>query len=268
MPEMIFLNPQWQGSGNLPAIEQGARVLSGFMNKTGVVEVPLSPLPLDTARGIMAYHPICEQLESFRLLVEKGSPEKISTIGGDCGIELIPVSYLNKKYDHELTVIWFDGHTDLNSVKTSPSQHFHGMPVRVLLGEGEDGILKKSFSVLYPEQFVFVGINDMDPAEEEFVNEFKMALVKSPDQALIHQIVAGKSSRNIYIHFDLDVLTEKEFPHTPYPNKTGFSVADAVKIIRELKKDFNVVGSSVTESIADTIEKLRPIEKLLEELIP
>jgi len=151
----------------------------------------------------MAYQPVSRQLEDFRLLVDSHSPSTIFTIGGDCGIEPIPVSYLNKKLDHELTVIWFDGHTDLNSVITSPSHHFHGMPVRVLLGEGEEEILKKTFSVLRPEQFLFAGVNDMDPAEEEYVKEHNMALVGSPDPTLIKQIVAGKSSRNIYIHFDL-----------------------------------------------------------------
>jgi arginase len=264
---MIFLNPQWQGAGNLRDLEKGARALSAFMNNDAIMEVPLSDQPLDTVNEIMAYLPIFEQLDNFRQLVDKRSPEKMSTIGGDCGIELIPVSYLNKQYGHELTVAWFDGHTDLNSPATSPSKHFHGMPVRALLGEGEKEILKKMFSVLLPAQFVFIGVNDMDPAEEQYIKEHQIDLIPVPDHALIRETIAGKKRRKIYIHFDLDVLNEKEFSHTPFPNKTGFKVADAVKIVRELKKEFDVVGSSVTESIADSFEKLEPVEELLRELI-
>jgi arginase len=277
---MIFLNPQWQGAGNMRDLEKGAHTLaafaitqSGFMDKADTITVPLSDLPLDTINEIAGYQPICEQLENFRQLVSDRKPEKMSTIGGDCGIEIVPVSYLNKQYDHELIVVWFDGHADLNSPASSPSKHFHGMPVRTLLGEGDRNILEKAFSVLTPSQFVYIGVNDMDPAEARYVSEHQIDLIPVPDHDLITKAINGKrrdhrqKKQHIYIHFDLDVLSEKEFSHTPFPNKTGFAVADAERIVRALKRDFDVVGSSVTESIADSFEKLRPVEKLLKELL-
>lgn len=249
------------------ALEKGAHTLSAFLDKASVAEVPLSDQPLDMVNGIMAYRPICEQMDNFRQLVDSRSPEKMSTIGGDCGIEVVPVSYLNQRYDNELIVAWFDGHTDLNSPETSPSKHFHGMPVRTLLGEGDKEILRKAYSVLMPEQFIFIGVNDMDPAEKSYVDKHHIDLVPFPDHTLICERIARKKRPHIYIHFDLDVLTEKEFSHTPFPNKTGFRVADAVRIVRELKKDFDLVGSCVTESIADSFEKLGPVEELLKELV-
>ncbi|MHA4807945.1 arginase family protein [Flavitalea flava] len=285
---MLFLNPQWQGAGKTRELETGARVLSAYLREAGLdmplTEVPLSGLPDDTLNGIQGYLPICEQLDSFHQLLaslpaDKGLsgngrftedgqyPERLSTIGGDCGIEVIPISYLNDCYNGELTVLWFDGHADLNSVVTSPSGHFHGMPVRVLLGEGDDKILKKAFSILQPSQFIYIGVNDMDAAEVEYIREYNIDLIETPDLKRITDSISRKKKRNIYIHFDLDVLSAKDFSHTPYPNKTGFGVADSCRIIEGLKKDFHIAGSSVTESIADDPDKLRPIGKLLKELI-
>ena len=139
--------------------------------------------------------------------------------------------------------------------------------IRTLLGEGAKGIMENVFSVLTPEQFVYIGVNEMDPAEEHYVKKHRIDLVPGPDLTLILESIAGKKKRYVYIHFDLDVLTEKEFSHTPFPNRNGFTVAAALEIVRKLKKDFEVVGSSVTESIADSFEKLRPVEELLKELI-
>ena len=265
---MIFLNPQWQGSGTVRELEDGARTLSAFINKPGTIEVPLSHQSLDVSNGIFAYEPIRSQLESFYSLVASHAPENISTIGGECGIELIPVSYLNKYYNQDLALLWFDGHADLNSPETSPSRHFHGMPVRFLLGEGDPGILKYAFSSLQQEQIIYVGVNDTDPAEENYILANNIDRVSSPDYSRIHKLLTQKKRRNIYIHFDLDVLSEKEFSFTPYPNRTGFGIAETCRIIVQLRQDFNVVGTSVTESIALKAEQLMPIAILLKALIP
>jgi arginase len=271
---MIFLNPQWQGAGTVRELEDGARTLSAFINKPGTIEVPLSQQSLgasealDVSNGIFAYEPIRNQLESFHSLLASHAPENISTIGGDCGMELIPVSYLNKYYNPDLALLWFDGHADLNSPGTSPSRHFHGMPVRFLLGEGDPAILKYAFSVLQPDQIIYVGVNDTDPAEETYILANNIDRVSSPDYSRIHRLLTQKNKRNIYIHFDLDVLSEKEFAHTPYPNKTGFGIAETCRIIDQLRQDFNIVGTSVTESIALEAKQLTPIASLLKALIP
>jgi len=64
-----------------------------------------------TSNPINNYSAIYNQALRCRELLKKEQPEKIYTIGGDCGIELMPVSYLNERYEN-LGIIWFDAHAD------------------------------------------------------------------------------------------------------------------------------------------------------------
>lgn len=41
---------------------------------------------------------IVEQLYGLRSIIAKHQPYQIRTIGRDCGLEIVPISYLNQKY--------------------------------------------------------------------------------------------------------------------------------------------------------------------------
>ena len=59
-----------------------------------------------------------------------GSPfftsQEVFTIGGDCSVDLAPMSYLRLRYP-DLLVAYIDAHADLNAEWESPSGHFHGI---------------------------------------------------------------------------------------------------------------------------------------------
>ncbi|MGY0038106.1 arginase family protein [Pedobacter sp. NJ-S-72] len=98
----------------------------------------------------------------FKDIISEIHPTKISTIGGDCGIEIMPISYLNKIYNGNLSIIWIDAHADLNTPESSPSKTFHGMPLRTLLGDGNKQFKELLFSTIKPEQISFIGLRDLD----------------------------------------------------------------------------------------------------------
>ena len=82
---------------------------------------------------------IRQSTDAKALLDELAKPSRVFTVGGDCGVEVQPVSHASACYPG-LAVVWFDAHADLNCPSSSPSGHFHGMPVRTLLGEGPPDI--------------------------------------------------------------------------------------------------------------------------------
>ena len=113
----------------------GAKALQQFFKDEKIKLIPLSPSPLDTVDNIKSYQPILEHIQAFRSILSNLDLDKIATLGGDCGVDMIPVSYLNKKYKGSLGILWIDAHADIHTPESSPSKNFHGMPIRMLLGE-------------------------------------------------------------------------------------------------------------------------------------
>lgn len=262
---MIFINPQWQGSGYTDEIKRGAENLIKYF-KTDLLTIPLSDKELTTVDNIIGFYPIVEQIENFRQILLNSRLKKVATIGGDCGIEVIPISYLNKIYDNNIFVIWFDAHADLNTPDSSPSKTFHGMPLRTLLNEGNSIIKQKLFSFIKPNQICFAGLRDLDEAEVTFIKSNKINSLESPDYNAIETIIKRNGYNKVYIHLDLDVLDQKEFKHTMFPSDNGFRAIEVADTIKKLKNQFEVVGICITESTATTLDDLEPIKQILDQV--
>jgi arginase len=97
-------------------------------------------------------------------------------MGGTCGVETAQIGYLNEKYEGKLVVAWFDAHGDLNLPTTSPSGYFHGMVLRILLGDGEREIIEEINLPLRIEQVILVGSRENDPEEKNFIEKEKLHL--------------------------------------------------------------------------------------------
>ena len=95
-------------------------------------------------------------------------------MGGDhsCGTGSVYGSF--KKYKDNLKVLWIDAHADINTINSSPSGNYHGMPVSHLLGidsmneiEGYEWKIEN----LKPENIVYLGIRDLDKGELKNIND-------------------------------------------------------------------------------------------------
>ncbi len=261
---MLIINPQWQGSGLTDELKQGALTLKTYFERN-FTEVPLSDKELATVNNIKAYLPIIEQAESFRYIVAEAKPAKLSTIGGDCGIEIIPISYLNSVYGGDLCIVWIDAHADLNTPDLSPSKAFHGMPLRTLLGDGDDKIKSLLFSFVKPEQICYVGLRDLDEDERRYIVQHDIVSLPDAEYSRIEQAIEKKGYGKVYIHLDLDVLDREEFEHTLFPTGNGFKVDEVVEILEKLRNDFDVVGLCITESTATSLQELAPVNRILDQ---
>ena len=142
MPESLSesLNlffPQWQGAARLELYEGAKLLYPLFSDRLLFTKIFTSETySLATAASIFGYSQIHSQLLEAVQAIPALQPKRIFTLGGDCGVEIAPVSWLNQQHGEALTVIWLDAHGDLNTPASSPSGHFHGMPLRLLLEIG------------------------------------------------------------------------------------------------------------------------------------
>ncbi|WP_394971300.1 arginase family protein [uncultured Croceitalea sp.] len=258
--------PQWQGSGTGTAIEPGAKTVLDYLNDDSFIPIPLSKISAGEygkqQHSINNYEAIIEQLSRLKESIEEENPETLKIIGGDCGLEIVPVSYLNKKYPN-LGVIWFDAHADINKPCDSTSCNFHGMPLRTLLGEGEPHMNPLLSSTIASSQIHYVGLRDIDEMEQIRINQGNIYAPKKLNITELIKILKDKGITNLYLHFDFDCLEPTDYDKTYYKVPDGLRIKEAEECIIRLQKQFKVVGSSVLESITTKAEELLPITKII-----
>ncbi|MDJ0634436.1 MAG: arginase family protein [Xenococcaceae cyanobacterium MO_188.B29] len=279
MPEFLqeTLNiffPQWQGSGRLEMYE-GAKILYELLHD----RIPFSQIPtsltysLTIDRSILGYSQIFSQLLNACRIIQTHDPERILMIGGDCGVEIAPISFLNRKYDRSLAVLWLDAHGDLNTPNSSPSSHFHGMPLRVLLGEGNTDIVNQAFSQLEPNQVFLIGAREFDVPERSFIEQKELSLfsaksINNEDYDRLFSTLDKADFNQLYIHLDLDVIEPKDFPHVACPTPNGIHIKELQKFLVRLRENFDLVGFSVLEFLPTQSKRLAALEvvKLLDSI--
>ena len=258
--------PQWQGSGIGKNIELGAKTVLEYLNDNRFILIPLSAIISgesgEKVHDINNYEAIFEQLNRLKSEIEKVKPNTIQTIGGDCGLEIVPVSYLNKKYPN-LGVIWFDAHADLNRPCDSTSCNFHGMPLRTLLGEGEQKMTPLLSSLINPSQIHYVGLRDIDETEKIKIKEKAIYAPKNLDVADLVNTLEKKKISHLYLHFDFDCLDPRDYNKTYYQVPNGTNIGEADHCIGTLQGKFEIVGSSVRKSVTTEVSELKPIANII-----
>jgi arginase len=253
--------PQWQGSGTGVSIADGAKTIFDYINED-IISIPLSDKPLELKENINGHSALIDQLQRFRNFLIKEQPKTLHTIGGDCGLEIIPVSYLAEK-NANLGVIWFDAHADINLPEESQSHNFHGMPLRTLIGEGNEALKQLLFTQINPSQIHYIGLRSIDTAEQERINKDHIYAPLTLDITHLIKTLKKKNITKLYIHFDVDCLDPNAYKSAYFNVNNGITTVEAEGYIAELKANFNVIGTSILESVAMTEDQLNPIKNII-----
>lgn len=245
--------PQWQGSGRFGLYEGAKLLYESLHNRISFTQISTSlTYSLSINKNILGYSQVLTQLLNACKVIQAHAPERILTVGGDCGVEIAPISFLNHRYDQTFAVIWLDAHGDLNTPNSSPSSHFHGMPLRVLLGEGSADIVSQAFSTLRPEQVFLVGARDFDSAERSFIRQRELSIcsakaINDGEHNQLFSTLKQASFNKLYIHLDLDVIEPEEFPHVACPTPDGIHMDRLKELLVGFRNNFDIVGFSVLE---------------------
>ncbi|WNG38872.1 arginase family protein [Archangium violaceum] len=252
---MLFLYfPQWQGSGSSDELYRGAVLVRQRWPELPWVEVPVTrETALPIRHGILGYDALLAQQQAAAALLAHHAPARLVTLGGDCGVELAPVSWLNHRYAGDLAVLWLDAHGDLNTPESSPSGHFHGMPLRCLMGEGEPALTRLVTSRLDPRQVLLAGARELDPPEADFIAARRLSRLTASrlndEPASLARWVGEAGFSQVYLHLDLDVLEPTGFPYVKCPTPGGVTPEALVAALSHLREGGRLVGLSVLEFV-------------------
>lgn len=154
-------------------------------------------------------------------------------------------------------LIWLDAHSDLNTPETSLTGNVHGMPVAHLLGLGDPDMasLAKPGPAILAQNLVYIGLRDVDPAEQVAIAEhgilaFTMrdiderGLVTIMKEAIVR---ASNGTAGIYVSCDADWVDPDEAPGVGTPVKGGATYREAHLAMEMLSDSAKMVGMDVVE---------------------
>lgn len=174
-------------------------------------------------------------------------------LGGDHSIAIGTLAGLADHY-HNLGVIWYDAHTDLNTAETSPSGNIHGMPLAVGIGLGDARLvnLHSDGAKLEPENIVIIGARSVDPGERELICEkgIKVFTMHEVDRygmtAVMEEAISYLRSRSVdgvHLSLDLDGLDPLYTPGVGTPVPGGISYRES-HLAMEMLEDSGLITSA------------------------
>mgnify|MGYP002725727500 CR=1 FL=1 len=264
---MDILFAQWQGSGPDNILYYGAKKIEQHLNSMDFHEISVPETSgLTVENCILGYKDILSQAKACAVMLKDQDPLRIRAIGGDCGVEPVPVTYLNQKCEGDLALVWFDAHGDLNTPETSPSGHFHGMPLRTICGEGDPGILGTCFSALNPSQVVLAGAREFDPPEKRFIKKNRIPVLSprtlKENSAAVSDLIQQMGYGHVYIHIDLDVLDPEVYRNIKHPTPGGISIETLLDCITNVSSQCKIAGLGIVEFVPDGDTGLFEIEQI------
>ena len=247
---IFLLMPQWQGSASSRAmlITDGATHLRGDLPQSAKVEVPVPAHAGDSlGTPVARLSSLVAARDSARELLKAHSGTAI-TMGGDCASTLAGLERALER-DPGLAVLWFDAHADLQHPSTSPSGSASGMTLRHALGDGVPELASKL--PLSPKQVLLVGTREIDPEEQEAIDELGIHrhLVSEPEGQAdkVSEWLQASGATSLYVHIDLDVLDPAEFTSVHMPVPFGMSMSTLTQTIRAAVTAVPLAGAAICE---------------------
>lgn len=176
-------------------------------------------------------------------------------VGGDHSVILAGLLALFERFSpQDVGYIQFDSHADMNTFATSTTGNFHGIYLRVVVGETGSPVI----DILVPrklpfENILFIGNLDLDPEE---VRLFKEYTVKKFDKKMLEnerELVRKKLSdfvakfKHIHVSFDIDMFDGSVAPATGIACPDGPLPADIFPLLDSIKNSASSLSMDLVE---------------------
>jgi arginase len=255
--DLVLSYPQWQGSGRSENLRRGAAAAADVCSRHGPLARVADAGEGEASGGVHRWTALLEQFRSAQAILDERRPGTLLTAGGDCACDIAVIDYLHRRYS-DLTVIWVDAHLDANTVDTTPSGNFHGMPVAAILGSAPVELQPFLSTPLPSTQFRYVSAHVGDAGDWAFQSARDLRWLEPGSR------MGGEITGPIHIHFDLDALDPAEFPHVAYPDGR-LSLDAGLALVREAAA-IGLVGLTITEFAPADERAAREGSRFLEQL--
>lgn len=273
-----LIYPQWQGGiishwiPDIPAEDSargyylGAQLLNVLAPKNENQKVFEVPVSLDIKRkeqdGVMDKDAILEQTKAAMDILNKNNPDRIVILGGECSVSVVPFTYLAKKYNNDVAMIWIDAHPDITLPEDRTYAGYHAMAAAAIMGNCDRDIISQLPASIPSDKILFVGLRDW---ERQQIKDRHVELgIKhlTPEQVAensseILEWIKSTGAKHVVIHFDMDVLDPNEVIAAVGVVPNGMKIVEVVRVINDIADNYDVVGLTIAEPMPRVAIKLR-----------
>lgn len=198
---------------------------------------PLLPSGEKQQRMSALYEPLADFIRQSAL-----DGKRPVSIAGDCCTAIGVLAGLQRA-GLDPVLLWFDAHGDFNTWETTPSGFLGGMPLAMLVGRGEQTMLKAlNLKPLAENRVILTDARDLDPAEKLLVKE--AAIIHLTDVGDLLDLTLPEGP--LYVHMDTDIIDPAEAPAMNYPAAGGPSAEQLQTIMKYLNRTENIAAVSVS----------------------
>jgi arginase len=176
-------------------------------------------------------------------------------LGGDHSISIGTVAAAAPEGE-QIGLIWVDAHGDFNVPESSPTGNIHGMPVAVLMGQGDERLVNIGYDgpKVYPTHIVQIGIRNLDVLERKRITHsgvgvYTMRHLDELGMAAVARQALDRLSHlsRIHISLDMDSLDPTEAPGVGTPVPGGLTYREAHLLMEILGDSGRVTSMDIVE---------------------
>ena len=180
------------------------------------------------------------------------SEQRIAILSGDHSCAIGSWRGVSRAVSGPLGLIWIDAHMDAHTPESSPSGHWHGMPLAALLGQG---LLGSEGSVIRPENLCLLGVRSFEAAEAELLQQLGVRVMSMDEvncigveAAMAEALAIAKTGTAGYgLSIDLDGLDPADAPGVGSPVVGGIRAAELLPVLAGLALDTQFRALEVAE---------------------
>lgn len=158
----------------------------------------------------------------------------VITVAGDC-LSAIAVQGGLQARRVDTSLVWFDAHGDFHTHDTTPSGHLGGMPLAMLMGQGDQRFMEVC-GARPVENVLHVGGRDFDAGERVRMEQAGVRFANS----------AGGVAGDVHVHIDVDVLDPGQMPSVRYPAPDGMTASALLAKVAKVFSTSRVAAVSVS----------------------
>jgi len=208
----------------------------------------ITPLPCGGREALKSF--VAKLANAVAVLLE--TEQRIAILSGDHSCAIGSWRGVSRAVGGPLGLIWVDAHMDAHTPESSPSGHWHGMPVAALLGQGALG---SEGAMVRPENLCLLGVRSFEAPEAELLRQLGVRVISMDEVNCLGMevamaealTVAKRGTAGYGLSIDLDGLDPADAPAVGSPVVGGIRAAEWLPVLAGLALDAQFRALEVAE---------------------